>query len=131
MPLNWNIEKVKDYKTLCWDESKSMKLKTDSLIWLMIAIDMTRITSKNWKEVYRRVWLVEAIRGVSCYKAPEGKTHPDEGEDWIPDPFTPADIKAHIGLGTNVSTMTPFQWNKKFLNTMVQNEVDRETSCVE
>ena len=117
MPLNWNIEKVKDYKTLCWDESKSMKLKTDSLIWLMIAIDMTRITSKNWKEVYRRVWLVEAFRG--------------EGEDWIPDPFTPADIKAHIGLGTNVSTMTSFQWNKKFLNTMVQNEGDRETSCVE
>ena len=106
MALSWDITKVEDYKDKCWvpldDGGFQVHPTTDAIIWACMAVDMQRITVKNAEEFYTRYLMVSRASGR------------DERERWL----TLADIEAHIGLWTNVSTRTKGQFHKRVVEIM-------------
>lgn len=108
MSLNWNIEKVRDYKKITPGPSSEGHV-TEALIWATMAVGIGRITEANADEFYRRIAIYEEQRGAWMTK---------NGQ---PSPFTLEDIKRRIGLSTNVGTMnkTEFAAKLKRLNKTV------------
>ena len=96
MSLNWNATKVKG-----WDEVDPNK--RESLIFATMFVDMGEITEKNHEEFYERYVQFHMATG-----------HGDELY------LTLEDVKAAIGLSTNVFTTTPAAWRKRLI-TLVQN----------
>jgi hypothetical protein len=99
MSLNWDLSGIKNQKELCWVEAGlnphgqpqvKMHPTTETLIFLMLAIEIGEITEKNWEE-----WFVRA----RVWEKAMGALRHDGKEDF---PTTPEEVKAHIGLKTNV-----------------------------
>ena len=44
MALNWNIENIKDNKSVCWMEDGKMNPVTNALIWSTISVGLGSIT---------------------------------------------------------------------------------------
>ena len=80
-----------------------MNPMTESLIWALMAIGKSSITKKNVAEVYMRLHVYESMFGSFLM---------ENGNDR---PFTPDDVKAHIGLRTNVTNTTPAVFYKSLL----------------
>src|SRR5581483_2508285 len=99
MSLTWNIEKVKDYDTVCWIEGELNPI-TNTLIWATMSVKLGEITEKNAAEFYARLAITEKITGPSVVK---------DGEPYY---ITPEDVEAHIGLYCNVINES----RTKFLN---------------
>jgi hypothetical protein len=130
MSLNWNIGKVKDYKTNCfdripregnearlneggfmgpfWYESKDdatmlerMTVTTNTLIFATMSVGLGEITEKNAEEFHRRLsWLERE----GAYRL---------NGDGEPVPFSLDEVRANIGMTTNVSNETKAKWNKR------------------
>ena len=118
MSLDWYIENVENYKEYCWiecscsppgenrnehcrfcDKEKiSLSPKTHTLIWAAMRIGMNSITEKNYKEFYARILL-------------DPNSRREDGELFI----QPEDVKAHIGLSTNVSSVSRTKWFKALM----------------
>ena len=117
MALNWYISEIKNYKKICWtpkDTEGYCKLKpiTDVLIWATLSIEINKITSKNWKEFYFRINLIENMQG--CFL-----TYGYKKEHFI----KPEDIKKHIGLSTNSGYENPRKsWYGQYLKRMFKNQ---------
>jgi hypothetical protein len=112
MSLDYRLNNIKDFENLCWlkqylntdqpipegwyrnkenqDVIERLNPVTSALIWITVAIDMGDITEGNVIEFYARVACFEKMFGNYLTS--------DEG----PRPITLEDIKAHIGLHTNV-----------------------------
>lgn len=111
MSLNWDLSRIKDYKTTCWVETgekdeegkplKRLSPVTDSLIWLMLAVGMGDLNEKTAPEFFGRVRFYEDRNGA--YLRKDGK----------PRPITWADVEANIGLKTNVSYEPVLSWLKR------------------
>lgn len=104
MSLNWNVEDVKDYETVCFYKAtvadpnhgievgdRCMNGVTSALIWLSLATMIGHIREDNAAEVYARIKLIEKLDGAMMRKG---------GEDYF---LTREDVQAHIGLSTNAS----------------------------
>jgi hypothetical protein len=99
MALNYDLTKVAaDY-----DDDAVWPI-TNALIWGTMSVGMNSISEVDWKEFYRRCYMIETIHG--SWLNFNGK----------PRPITPEDVKSHIGLKTNASNLT----NAKF-----KNDIDR------
>jgi len=100
MSLNWNLESIQDYKTVCWIEQEDGTTRlnpvTETLIFMTMSVQMGSITEANADEFYARLKIIEALDGPFLYKNEDGK-HQDRF-------FTPEDVQAHIGLACNVTT---------------------------
>jgi hypothetical protein len=132
MSLDWNLKGIKNADAVCWGEPATandpmrgiekgkqyMKPLTDALIWLTMAVDIGHITEKNADEFYRRVAMIETLNGASLSKW-NAETEKHEAR-----PITLDDVKAHIGLSTNVSTKTAKQFDAKYTK-MVRESVER------
>lgn len=141
MSLNWNIGNITNYKTTCYDripregnearlndggfmgpywyESKDdpsvlerLTVTTHTLIFATMSVCMGTITAKNAEEFHRR--LSEVEREGAFRKSAEGDV-----------PFTLEEVKAHIGLSTNVSTLTKREWNARQKRLAAQRERER------
>lgn len=125
MSLNWDTTKIANGDALCWlpattgqkDEERPMNPITNGLIWSMMAIDMGTITAKNYLEVFARCQLVSKLSGAPLQKLVDGKREDID--------FTLEDIKAHIGLSTNVSTRTMAQFSQRWGRQFVEEEMCR------
>ena len=101
MSLSWDITKVEDYKSKCWievegEEHKQLNPVTDAIIWACMAVDMQQITAKNAEEFYTRYLMFNRVIG---------------NEDYFRFKFE--DVKAHVGMWTNVTTRTKAQFHKR------------------
>ena len=113
MSLNWSLDKIEGYKELCWkpaldkdgkqiidedgDERVTLEPITDCLIWGTMCVEMGKITEQDFEEFRRR--LVEAHKvGI----APSINFYNDEKDRWETRIPTLEEVKAHIGLSTNV-----------------------------
>ena len=98
MSLDWHVEDVDNYKERCWvkreDGEYVLSPMTNNLIWSARRIGMNGITEKNWKEFYARMLLDPCIQLKPCQ---------------------PEDVKAHIGLSTNVSSVSRTKWLKALM----------------
>ncbi len=129
MSLNWNIGRIENMDTVCYerlplagnedllksmsfmgpgwhvckddpDTIERMSVTTHTLIFATMSVDMGSITEKNADEFYRRLTVVE--RDGAFRRSEDG-----------PVPFTLDEVKAHIGLTTNVATMPKRAWDAK------------------
>ena len=115
MALNYNFSKVKDHEELHKNDGEWGK--TDTLIWMCLAVGIGDITEKNYVEFYARVHFLEKIIGAMAHV---GK------EEYF---FTIDDIKRRIGMSTNVSNMTRKQFTdlklKHFFGDIERSAAER------
>lgn len=108
MALTWSLEKIENYKDLCWedDPNNEGKVKLSSLTEIMIfgclGTGHQSITEENWTEYYARMKFQEKIIGAFLIK--------DYKDRFI----EPEEVKAHIGLSTNATNETRAKWLKRF-----------------
>jgi hypothetical protein len=136
MSLNWNIGRVRDCATVCYDRrtfttpeeakafiraetsymgphwgldadeaagtsAKRLSVTTNMLIWASMLVGLPSITEANAERWYKRLAAVEARNGAYRTR---------DGEDLF---FTLEEVKAHVGLSTNVSTETDATFRAK------------------
>lgn len=101
MSLHWDVTKVKNYKTKCWEATPEGNSRphptTDRLVWACLEVDLNGITAKNADEFYAR------------YVMYSRATERDPDETWL----TYTDVQSHIGLRTNVRSTTKLQFTKR------------------
>ena len=128
MSLNWSLEKIENSDDLCWhpakpgekDEDRQMKAMTNAIIWATMSVDLGRITEKNYLDFFARCQLVSRLFGAPLVSHVDGKR---EDVD-----FTIADIKAHIGLSTNVSDKSAAAFAKRQTEAFLRGQISRATS---
>ena len=110
MSLNYDLSEIEDWENRCRvlrdDGTLSHVLSgiTEALIFATMTIDLGEITQKNHIEFYTRMMMYKFITP----RAFEGVTLDD--------------VKAHIGLTTNVMNTTPLKFNKK-LGLMARDRI--------
>jgi len=117
MSLDWSIENIENYKELCWGENDRMNPVTEALIWAGNSIGFNNITEKNYKELYIRINMWE--RGVHSF------LQQSNAGVRVDTPLTLDNVRQHIGLSTNWSTMTNTQFGKHLIKSM-RREAERE-----
>jgi len=105
MALTYNLTKIKDYSTLCFNED-GMKGLTTTIIWMLPVIGMPGITKATARFVYLRIRLYESLFG------------PMRGVDFM----TMGEIEAHIGLTANVAFETDAKWQRRILQSWHRTE---------
>lgn len=96
MPLTWNLTDCAETPETLWSDSR--KATTEVLIMSTMSIGIGRWTEGNAPEVYARLKVIESIYGALLLTRTESGV-----EDR---PITPADVRALIGLRTNVGEET-------------------------
>lgn len=86
MSLDFRLTAIKGWETLCRDEDRNIRPKTEAIIFATMSTGIGLITEKNYIEFYLRVAAADAMSQWP------GRV----------DPITLEDVKAHIGLQTNV-----------------------------
>lgn len=105
MPLNWNVSKVKDHATVCFDEDLNIKQVTKALVFMTELIGIPVITDENQYEFFQRCRLYEKFNGVRMWKEVDDK----QVERWI----DLGDIRSHIGLRTNARRLTTAKFKEE------------------
>ena len=103
MALHFNFTKVKNNETVCLTPEGEIRVRTDALIWLTMAIDLGGITPKNVDEFIVRLRMYEMVAGPTNISAEA--------------------VRAHVGLSTNVSDTTDAQFAKKLSKLMRERAV--------
>ena len=100
MPLNWYISKVEDCDNYCFEpdpenpEKERITPLTNQLINMTMAVGMHDITKKNYREFYTRMLLLGLDKSLYTL---------DEDGNQVG--IQLEDVKRHIGLGTNASSI--------------------------
>lgn len=117
MSLDWSLRDIDNYKELCWvpenpdapkeEQTFQLNAVTNHLIWSTMTVGIQKITEANWEHFYNRLIFTEKLFGKVLYVPDE------EREDGFKfRHITEEEVKAHIGLGTNASTLTKLQFVK-------------------
>lgn len=100
MSLSYDVTKIENYEEVCWnievvdgEEYCYLKPLSQSLVFLTMSVGIGNLTEKNAGEFYARMKIIGLITKF----------------DYI---ITPADIKNHIGLSTNVLYESRTAWIK-------------------
>lgn len=127
MPLRWELDKVKDYETVCFEEridpetketKNVMKPITEALLWSFMGVGLGEITEKNASEFALRVRMRERVHGAMLKTA-------DEKSYFL----TERDVRAHIGMKVNVYPVPMSQFKKNLINQVeadARNELAME-----
>jgi len=120
MPLNYDYSKVKE-STKVWepdgtfdDEGNPLGHMPDvlnTLIWATMSVGMSEITEDNWKDFYTRMKIMGKDRSLL--------RRDKNGEFTVP--ISSQEVKDHIGLMTNASTLTKLQFLKRAYRIVYEN----------
>jgi hypothetical protein len=120
MPLNYDYSKVKE-STKVWepdgtfdDEGNPLGHIPDvlnTLIWVTMSVGMSEITEDNWKDFYTRMKIMGKDRSLL--------RRDKNGEFTVP--ISSQEVKDHIGLMTNASTLTKLQFLKRAYRIVYEN----------
>lgn len=137
MALSWSVSRVSDYRNVCFQTSTfstpedaeafvraeasymgpnwavdrddatgctatRLSVTTNTLIWASLLVGLPTITEKNVERYYKRLAAVEAHNGA--YR------RSSNGDDVF---FALDEVRAHVGLSTNVSTETDAAFRAK------------------
>ena len=119
MSLDFDVSKIENYEELTTYETKDGKKiwhpVTSSIIHMCMGIGIGGITKKNWKQFYIRVSMWEKIHGPMLIR---GEFEPGDKANNL----TPEEIKAHIGLTTNVyPDRTDAQFRKQLFDSFTRD----------
>jgi hypothetical protein len=121
MSLDWNLDNIEDWESVCKEADGSLSPVTNALIWATLAVDMGEITDDNAIEFAWRCSFYELFAGPLLVEVKD--------DDFVPRPLTIEDVRAHIGLTTNVVDRPKWTWTKKMVQihrTDFFREVDRQ-----
>lgn len=134
MSLDYNLTKIKDYMTVCYEIDTNpeadgfeglisrtrftedgvqyvMKWTTHLLIFATMSLGLGTITAANVDKVWCRMYTYERMFGAFRLKRTEdGKQEPHY--------YTYDEIVQHIGLITNVSAETDMAWNRHMMGIL-------------
>lgn len=119
MSLNWTIEKIENWKEVCWlkDESKPdgavLNPVTQALTFATIAVGLTEISAANLDEWKWRLSFLRAVGKGDFLVMPKkrGKGFEERG-------FYAEELEAHIGLGTNAGNTDRAAWVKRVVELL-------------
>jgi hypothetical protein len=116
MSLNYDLRAINpDDRAKYPDPSPvTMNGVTQTIIWATMAVGIGSITDKTAEEFYARVHVVERLNGPFLLNPEDGSEHY----------LTPEDIRAHIGLKTNVFPMEPrAKWRTSVMNRALGDHI--------
>jgi hypothetical protein len=97
------------------DESKTaverMSPKTNVIVFSTMSVGMGSITSKNWREFFLRLDIIQRESGYALLI--DGKGEPIY--------LTPDDVFAHVGLTTNVANETNAKWFSRYVKNRIRD----------
>ncbi len=146
MSLDWNISKVKNKEKVCYigDDPKTKALNpvTEALIWRSMSLDIGLIEEGNVPEwlfrtrYYSRLFGKPLTKSVKKCRLCSGESgvfgvwacacpHPEFEDCPKAFDFTLEEIKAHVGLYTNVRTLSRAGFLKK-MQKQITYEIERE-----
>ena len=112
MALHYDYSKIKE-STKTWEPDETwdgdgeplgqMTEVLHTLIWTTMSVGMSEITEKNWKDFYTRMKLLGSDRSLL--------RRDKDGNFTVP--ISSQEVKDHIGLMTNASTLTKLQFLKR------------------
>ena len=102
MSLNFDLSKIENRQSVCFDEDGYMRPVTEAIIWTTMAVGMGNITEKNWTEFWARYEVMRRVDGTKTF-------------------FQASDVKNHIGLHTNVF---PEESRTKWMKLVVSRTLD-------
>jgi len=135
--LHWNLTKIDSWKDVCEGHDGQMHAITNGLIMLTMCIDMGEITEKNYLEFFTRIDILQKLRGClfttnvyggTNYGAPPIPMLSSKFDDPTGYVVTVEDIKAHIGLTTNVSTKRRTSFLSRMFRHMLDDAKELEKS---
>lgn len=123
MSLDFDLTKIKNWTEVCNMTSQHdipmdgikvgdriRRPKTSAIIWAMLAVEGSKtgaITEENAEDIFKRIYIWERVVGALLQN--------DEGPMYI----TFEEVKAHIGLSTNVfPKITDDKFMKKLMSTV-------------
>ena len=116
--MSWDITKVEDHENKCWIETEDGEHRINPVTKQLIAgtrhIGIQSITEKNHEKVLLRYEMDRIVSGAPLIHR-DGETGA-----WVDRPFTLEDIKAHIGLVTNASSMTDAAYKKQLMAALLE-----------
>ena len=144
MSLDWNIKRVDNYLDRCFvavtaDDHRAISdglvlgqqylaPVTNALIWGALAVGVPEITHRNWQEYWGRFYIYDRLTGISMMpRQVNGDWMRDEAGKISLSPITAQDVRDHIGLTTNVSSMT----GPAFLARLMQHVKDNHSKVGE
>lgn len=144
MSLDWNIGKVPNKEKTCYigsdPQTKTLNPVTEALTWRSMSLDIGLIEERNVPEWLFRTRYYSRLFGKPLNRMIEvcghcGQDKRECGDDgtckheWKQEmesfDFSPEDIRAHIGLYTNVRTLSRAGFLKKVQKQLVY-EIERE-----
>ena len=124
MPLHYDYSKIKE-STKTWEpdenwdgEGEPLGYTTEvlnSLIWTTMSVGMDKISEKNWKDFYTRMKIMGKDRSLLRKDENGGYTVPISAQE----------VKDHIGLMTNATTLTKLQFLKRAYRVVHGNIKDQ------
>lgn len=124
MSLDWNVDKIHDYKNVCWkpdlgedgipkmdrtgEDLVRINPITDVLIWATMPVGINTITVKNYEEFYWRMTQLHALGRCSSMSYFD-----DEKDRWIARVPTLNEVDQHIGLSTNAAVISGAKFDRE------------------
>jgi hypothetical protein len=118
MSLNWDVSNIKDFQTVTSDPTD--KTKWHPVTWTLVNTSMiVGLCVLDEKTLPEWVWRLEFLKQLNRADFLIEK----QGKSWKHRSFTMDELRAHLGLRTNASTLTRKQWVGRQW-TIVGREVD-------
>jgi len=121
MSLVWDITEIENYQELCWVENQDPNKKegenfslnpvTEALIHLSMFTGIPKITTKNCKELIKRLVELE-ILGIAVLPQEQIESMEHLPRTLMRNP-RPDEVKLHIGLQTNVNPRDQKKWGNE------------------
>jgi len=122
--LDWKLNKIDNYKEYCYKASKNgdgvrLTYLTEMMILLTMHVGINEITERNCVEFYSRVNMFERVNG--CFLRRKDRLT----EEIADTPITYEQVRMHVGMHTNASSLTKSRFNKA-LWSRVDYDINRE-----
>jgi len=119
MGLEWDISKISDYKSVCFVSidggEPTLRPVTESILYLAHHIGMDKITKKNWVEFAVRCKILEVFGKTLLTQEISDPNNPENVRTVGRNPG-PMEIYAHVGLTTNVETITSAKFKRNVVD---------------
>ena len=112
MSLNVDASRVQNADTVCFvgeGDARKWNPLTTTIAFFTMSADIGEITAENAEEFYCRCALLNDLYASASIERPVE--------------ITIDDIRAHIGLRTNVLTLTRAKWMTKVTKTIIPNRL--------
>lgn len=119
MGIRYDLTNVANFESLCYRRKVDGEIKlnpvTHTFIFASLSLGFCEITEKNADEIFERFWIFEQCFGVYINTS---EILPGGRMITIPRRIRLEDVRAHIGLRVNASTMTKREFSAHIMRNL-------------